>query len=132
MRSALVLVLVAAVSTSGCSILFVDKPTLNGGKVECTREMTFPLVDGAVAVTSIAAPFIYELYIRDRSTQSPQTALSAVVWGAGVAAAISAVIGYSRVSRCRRLVKSIELTTPPPTPPAPMAPPPPAEPPPAP
>ncbi|HEY5921834.1 MAG TPA: hypothetical protein VIV11_09205 [Kofleriaceae bacterium] len=115
----------AALLTSGCSILLVDKPTINAGKVECTREMTFPVVDGAIAVTSIATPFIYELWIRDRSTQDPQLALSAVLWGAGLATAISAVIGYSRVGRCRRLMKSIELTTPAPTPSAPMAPPPP-------
>lgn len=103
MKRALALAMAVLVTSTGCSIAFVEGPHVVEGKVTCTQEMTMPLVDAAVSVVSIATPFIFEA-ARDRSTMDPQIGLSVALWGVGLATAISAVIGVQKVKRCRRSV----------------------------
>jgi hypothetical protein len=110
MKRALALVMAVLVTSGGCSIAFVDGPHVEAGNVSCTEEMTLPLVDAAVAAVAIASPFIFEA-TRDRSTTDPQIGPSVVFWAAGLATAISAVIGMQRVKRCRRSIAANALTT---------------------
>ena len=102
MKRALALVM-AALLTSGCGVVFVEGPHVVEGKVTCTQEMALPLVDAAVAAVAITSPFIYEA-ARNRSTMDPQIGISVAMWGVGLATAISAVIGIKKVQRCRRTV----------------------------
>jgi hypothetical protein len=90
-----------ALVVSGCSFALVEGPHVVAGKVECTQEMTVPLVDIGAAAVLIAAPFAYE-FGRNRDTDDPHPIISAGMWAAGVVTAISAVYGVTKVKRCRR------------------------------
>jgi hypothetical protein len=140
MQRVLALVLSALTVGSGCSVAFVNGPHVEAGKVTCTEEMKFPIIDAAAAVVLIAAPFIQESQ-RDRQAEmgffnEPHPVISIGMWAGGLAAAISAIYGVRTVKRCRRSIASQTLTAPAAAPmPAPNAPtgnPDPAPPPPAP
>lgn len=105
MRLMLVAVVAASLLASGCSFVFVQSPHVVEGKVECTREFTLPLVDAAVGVTGIVTPFILE-QLRDRSVDDPNMVLYVGMWAAGVAGAVSSIVGITKVKRCRRTVSA--------------------------
>ena len=110
MKRLLVGVLSLAVFSSGCSIAFLDKARVTpDNKVECDSTMKYPLIDAAVAVVGISTPFILEA-MRDRSKDNPNFLIYVPLWATGVGTAISAVIGRSRVSRCRDLKDSVQAT----------------------
>lgn len=94
------MVALVALATSGCSLVFVEKPHVEAGKVTCTESMKFPAIDAVVGVVGIATPFILEA-TRDRSVDNPNWPVYVGLWGAGVIGAISAVVGYRKVHRCR-------------------------------
>ncbi len=102
MNRALSVVLMLA--TSGCSVVFVDGPTLVGDKVVCTESMTLPLVDGAVAAVGLATPVILES-MRNRGIDDANIPLYVGVAAVGAAALVSTVIGVTKVRRCRRAIR---------------------------
>ncbi|HSD85955.1 MAG TPA: hypothetical protein VLB44_00515 [Kofleriaceae bacterium] len=112
--------LALSLASSGCSIAFLDKPRVTpDNKAECDSSYKYPLIDTAVGVVGISAPFIIDSF-RDRRASNPPFLLYIPLWGAGVAGVISAIIGRSRVGRCRDLKESMAATAV--TPPAPAAP----------
>ena len=100
---------VLAVASSACSLVFVEKVHVNAGKVECTESRKFPLIDAAVGVVGIVTPFLLEA-MRDRAVDDVNWPLNIGLWGAGAAGAISSVIGFRRVGRCRREQEAAALT----------------------
>ena len=120
MKRFLVGVLALSLASSGCSIAFLDKPRVTpDNKAECDSSYKYPLIDGAVGVVGISTPFIMEA-LRDRRASNPNFLLYIPLWGAGVAGVISAIVGRSRVGRCRDLKDSMAATVV--APPAPAAP----------
>lgn len=123
MQRVLALVLSALTVGSGCSVAFVEGPHVEAGKVTCTEDMKFPLLDAAAAAVLIATPFIFESQ-RDRSGEpgffnDPHPVISIGMWVAGLGAAVSAISGVRTVKRCRRSIQSQALTAPPPAAPMP-------------
>lgn len=106
------LALVAIISMSGCSFLFVRGPQDLGNPPRayplCTSSMTWPAVDGALALLFGIGMFSAlnqsdEQYMsgnpdRDAEDQRTEAAISLGIFT--VAAGVSAVIGYQRVNRC--------------------------------
>jgi hypothetical protein len=116
MKRTLALVMAVLVTSAGCGVVFVEGPHVVEAKVTCTQEFTLPLVDVAVAVVGIATPFVIE-ETRDRSKDAPPMAFNIALWGVGLAAAISSVIGIQKVKRCRRSVAApLPASTPAPMP----------------
>jgi hypothetical protein len=79
--------------------------------------MQMPLVDVAAAAVLIATPFIFEAQ-RDRRGEpgffnDAHPVISIGMWAGGLAAAVSAIYGVRTVKRCRRSIKSQDLTAPP-------------------
>lgn len=103
MRFMLVALVAASVLTSGCSFVFVQSPHVVEGKVQCTHELTYPIIDAAVGVTGVLTPFILD---RTVLRGEPNFLLYIPMWAAGLAASISAVSGVSKVKRCRRAVSA--------------------------
>ncbi len=123
MQRVLALVLSALTVGSGCSVAFVEGPHVEAGKVTCTEDMKFPLLDAAAAAVLIATPFIFEAQ-RDRQGEpgffnDAHPVISIGMWVAGLGTAISAISGVRTVKRCRRSIQSQQLTTPPPAAPMP-------------
>jgi hypothetical protein len=111
MKSLVVALTSVAMLSSGCSIAFLDKARVTpDNKVECDSTMKMPLIDGAVAVVGISTPFILEA-LRDRSKDNPNFLIYVPLWVTGVGTAISAVIGRSKVNRCRSLKESVAATS---------------------
>jgi len=109
-----------AMLSSGCSIAFLEKPRVTpDNKVECESSYVKPMIDTAVAVVATPTPLVYDKY-RDRTGPAPSILIPIAIWGVALGAAISAVVGYKRVGRCRHLKESVTATTTPP--PAVMAP----------
>ena len=117
MKRLLVGVTTLAMVSSGCSIAFLEKPRVTPqNTVECDSTMKFPLIDGLVGVAGITTPFILD---RTALRGEPNFLLYIPMWATGLAATISAVVGYKRVGRCNSLKDSLSATTPAPAPPTP-------------
>ncbi|HVU52688.1 MAG TPA: hypothetical protein VHL80_18535 [Polyangia bacterium] len=107
----------AAVTTGGCSFLFVDGPPANAKKAtafSCTTSNGLPVVDGVIAglaaVSAISAIADgHQTYdpTTGASTTKPDytTAVGAAAWGALFAA--SAYVGHSRVSECKEATEEL-------------------------
>ena len=98
--------LVTAVSMTGCSFFLtrgpdsVDKPTTDP---DCTDSMTWPVVDGTLGglflISALAAASDDDMNIDDTSDSNDDAIGAFVLLGA--AAAAGAIVGYSRVSKCK-------------------------------
>jgi hypothetical protein len=94
------MVALVALAATGCSLVLVEKPHVEAGKVACTDSMKFPAIDAGIGIIGIGMPFLLEA-MRDRSVDKVNWPLYIGLWGAGAVGAISSVVGYRKVSRCR-------------------------------
>ena len=111
MKRQLCLALALAIVLGGCSFMFTRGPSgeTNPPRAfpDCTRSMTWPIVDGVFSALFLAAMLgalgeddtMRAGDINDDDSTKAEKASSAALFA--IATGVGAYVGYSRVSRCR-------------------------------
>lgn len=108
-------VALAAVSLTGCSLFLTRGPhaeTVAATPPDCTSSMTWPAVDGLVAgILTVAMISAISQDNNNMTSDDPNSDAIATGFIVAGAAGVSALVGHSRVSKCRRANETYMATT---------------------